>query len=169
MGAFQGGRDRSSCDILAPSTSWQDRRRNFSLRSSSPKSASGGIRRAWAWSALCAALMPFTNINQFERLPSSAGDEAHHHDDHFSVGFHAVSPGTTSVPEDADWLLSELERATVVPQDGIPEDVVRMNSAVLFRTEAVDERSVELVFPKDADVASRKLSVLTPVGSALIG
>ncbi len=77
--------------------------------------------------------------------------------------------GTTSVPEDADWLLSELERATVVPQDGIPEDVVRMNSAVLFRTEAVDERSVELVFPKDADVASRKLSVLTPVGSALIG
>ncbi|MEO8758481.1 MAG: nucleoside diphosphate kinase regulator [Devosia sp.] len=71
--------------------------------------------------------------------------------------------------DDADWLLHELERAKVVPDVGVPRDVVRMNSAVLFRTDAGDERSVELVFPKEADISSRKISVLTPVGSALIG
>ena len=77
--------------------------------------------------------------------------------------------GTGHTPDDSDWLLHELERARVVPDASVPKDIVTMNSAVLFRTDAGDERSVELVFPKDADIAARKISVLTPVGSALIG
>jgi len=82
----------------------------------------------------------------------------------------ALAPaGVPHVPDDADWLLHELERASVVPDAAVPADVVRMNSTVLFRTIGGDERSVELVFPEEADIGSGKISVLTPVGSALIG
>jgi len=75
----------------------------------------------------------------------------------------------TGTGEEADGLLGELERALIVPDDTVPDDVVRMNSTVLFRMIGGDEQSVELVFPENADIASRKISVLTPVGSALIG
>jgi regulator of nucleoside diphosphate kinase len=77
--------------------------------------------------------------------------------------------GTAHTAEDSDWLLHELERASVVSDAAVPPDVVRMNSSVLFRTLGGDERSVQLVFPRDADITSGKVSVLTPVGSALIG
>lgn len=77
--------------------------------------------------------------------------------------------GTSHAADDADWLLHELERASVVPDMAVPADVVRMNSTVLFRTIGGEERSVDLVFPRDADIAAGKISVLTPVGSALIG
>lgn len=89
-------------------------------------------------------------------------------DEHRQLTILALA-GTGHSPDDSDWLLHELERARVVPDAKVPKDVVRMNSAVLFRTDAGEERSVELVFPRDADIAARKISVLTPVGSALIG
>jgi regulator of nucleoside diphosphate kinase len=75
----------------------------------------------------------------------------------------------TDAPEDADWLLHELERALIVPDDTVPDDVVRMNSTVLFRMLDGDEHSVQLVFPRDANITARRVSVLTPVGAALIG
>ena len=71
--------------------------------------------------------------------------------------------------EDADGLLYELERAQVVPDEAVPGDVVRMGSTVRFRTNGGDEREVELVYPKDADIGSGRISVLTPIGTALIG
>lgn len=71
--------------------------------------------------------------------------------------------------EDADGLLYELERARVVADDAVPDDVVRMGSLVRFRSNAGGERTVELVYPKDADIEAGKVSVLTPVGTALIG
>jgi len=46
--------------------------------------------------------------------------------------------GTEHSADDADWLLHELERATVVPDGRVPRDVVRMNSLVLFRTSGGD-------------------------------
>jgi regulator of nucleoside diphosphate kinase len=70
---------------------------------------------------------------------------------------------------DSDWLLRELERARVVPDAKVPKDVVRMHSAVVFRTEDGNQRVVDLVFPKEADIDSHKISVLTPIGAALIG
>lgn len=75
--------------------------------------------------------------------------------------------GTGHTPDDSDWLLHELDRAHVVAD--VPEDVVRMNATVRFRTTNGEENSVQLVFPKDADIALGRISVLTPVGSALIG
>jgi regulator of nucleoside diphosphate kinase len=72
-------------------------------------------------------------------------------------------------PDDADGLLYELERAKVVADGAVPDNVVRMGSHVRFRTNGGDERAVELVYPKDADIGAGKVSVLTPVGTALIG
>jgi transcription elongation GreA/GreB family factor/predicted GNAT family acetyltransferase len=77
--------------------------------------------------------------------------------------------GTTHTAEDSDWLLHELERASVVPDATVPEDVVRINSSVVYRPLGGEERVVKLVLPKDADGAAHKVSVLSPVGSALLG
>ena len=70
--------------------------------------------------------------------------------------------------ERADDLLHELDRASVVPDATVPGDIVRMGSLVRFRT-GRDTRSVTLVYPAEADIASARVSVLTPVGTALIG
>lgn len=72
------------------------------------------------------------------------------------------------LPQAADELLTELDRAKVVADDAVPGDVVRMGSTVEFRTEE-DQKRVTLVFPAEADIAAGKVSVLTPVGAALIG
>lgn len=68
----------------------------------------------------------------------------------------------------ADDLLHEIDRAQVVDDRRLPPDVVRMGSRVRFRT-GRDERHVTLVWPAEADIAARRISVLTPVGTALIG
>ena len=69
----------------------------------------------------------------------------------------------------ADDLFGELERARVVADAEIPENVVRMGSQVRFEDDKRVERTVTLVFPSDADISEGKLSILTPVGAALIG
>ncbi|MCC7081773.1 MAG: nucleoside diphosphate kinase regulator [Burkholderiales bacterium] len=69
-----------------------------------------------------------------------------------------------------DKLESELVRAIVVPRDQIPGDVVTMNSRVLFENETTGaRREVTLVYPKDADIDAGKISILVPVGTALLG
>lgn len=68
----------------------------------------------------------------------------------------------------ADDLLHELDRAKVVADPTVPPDVVRMGSRVRYRT-GRDERQVVLTYPADADIAERRISVLTPIGTALIG
>lgn len=69
----------------------------------------------------------------------------------------------------AEQLLSELDRAKIVPDEALAPDVVRMGSCVVFRTGEADERRVELVYPGKADIAQNRVSVLTPIGAALIG
>lgn len=68
----------------------------------------------------------------------------------------------------ADDLLHELDRAELVADGALPGDIVRMGSLVRFRT-GRDERRVTLVYPAEADIAAARVSVLTPVGTALIG
>lgn len=77
--------------------------------------------------------------------------------------------GTGHTADDADDLLYELERATVVPDQFLPSDTVRMGSTVSFRTAEGEQKAVELVLPIDADIAEGKISVLTPIGTALLG
>ncbi len=72
-------------------------------------------------------------------------------------------------PAVAEQLLSELDRARVVDDGRIAADVVRMGSSLRFKTDAGEDRSVTLVFPGEADIAEGKISILTPIGAALIG
>jgi len=67
-------------------------------------------------------------------------------------------------------LEDELARARIVPPGEIPRDVVTMNSRVVFEDEATGERrEVTLVYPRDADIDAGKISILVPVGTALLG
>jgi regulator of nucleoside diphosphate kinase len=73
-------------------------------------------------------------------------------------------------PVSAKLLLDELERARTVPQSELPGDAVTMNSHVVFVERASGaEHSVQLVYPAAADMARQRISVLTPIGAALIG
>jgi regulator of nucleoside diphosphate kinase len=67
-------------------------------------------------------------------------------------------------------LEGELVRANVVPRDKIPKDVVTMNSRVVFENETTSERrEITLVYPANADIDAGRISVLVPVGTALLG
>lgn len=87
--------------------------------------------------------------------------------DHNQLARLAIA-GTGHSADAADDLLYELDRAQIVADPDVPSDVVRMGSRVRFRT-GRDERQVILTYPADADIATRRVSVLTPVGTALIG
>jgi regulator of nucleoside diphosphate kinase len=74
------------------------------------------------------------------------------------------------MPGVGDYLTRELSRATILPQDAIGPDVVTMYAQVEYRDESSGEsHTVTLVYPGDQDIAAWKVSVLTPVGAALIG
>jgi regulator of nucleoside diphosphate kinase len=67
-------------------------------------------------------------------------------------------------------LLEELSRADFCDRASLPGDVVTMQSEVEFRDEHTGEaHRVRLVYPGEADLENHRLSVLTPVGAALIG
>jgi len=64
----------------------------------------------------------------------------------------------------------ELTRARVVPQGAVPRDVVTMNSTVIYEDVASGvRRTVTVVYPRDASAADGKVSVLAPIGCALLG
>ena len=77
--------------------------------------------------------------------------------------------GVGQPPDAGDELVRELDRARVVPQDKLPADVVRMGSRVTYRSDDGEEHTVKLVYPGQADISADRISVLTPVGTALIG
>jgi regulator of nucleoside diphosphate kinase len=67
-------------------------------------------------------------------------------------------------------LEGELKRARVVPQSDVHPEVVTMNSVVRLRDLVSDEtQEYELVYPADADVSRDRISVLAPVGTAILG
>jgi regulator of nucleoside diphosphate kinase len=67
-------------------------------------------------------------------------------------------------------LESELVRAKVVPREKLPKDAVTMNSRVVFEDETSGERrEITLVYPGKADIDAGRISVLVPVGTALLG
>ena len=72
-----------------------------------------------------------------------------------------------------DALRGELERADVVEPAQVPADVMTMNSTAQVRVDDPElgshEHELTLVYPRDADGGAHKVSVLAPVGSALLG
>jgi len=71
-------------------------------------------------------------------------------------------------PELASQLFQELERAEILPDD-TSRAIVRMGSTLDYQTEKFDTRTVTLVFPHDEDISVGRISILTPVGVALLG
>jgi len=70
----------------------------------------------------------------------------------------------------AEELQAELKRATLVSKEDFPEDVVRLNSKVKVKEEKRNNvMELVLVTPDKADIRQRKISVMAPVGTALIG
>lgn len=68
----------------------------------------------------------------------------------------------------ATLLLQEMQRAKVASDD-LPEGVLTMNGQVSFEYDGRQYRDFKLVHPSCADFADGRISVLTPVGAALIG
>ena len=74
------------------------------------------------------------------------------------------------MPELAEGLSEELERADIVDNGQQPQQVVCMGCEVEFRDDTTGKiQNVTLVYPAQADISLGKISVLTPVGTALIG
>jgi len=67
-------------------------------------------------------------------------------------------------------LENELNRATIVDLNEVPADVVTMNSRVRIKDlSSGRELTYQIVFPKDADISQNRISVLAPIGTALLG
>jgi regulator of nucleoside diphosphate kinase len=69
-----------------------------------------------------------------------------------------------------EFLAEELSRAAIVPDDQCAPNVVRMGSTVTYREDATARvRTITLVYPREANIDLQRISILTPIGAALIG
>jgi regulator of nucleoside diphosphate kinase len=75
----------------------------------------------------------------------------------------------SSAPDAASILRAEMRRATIVPVDKVPSNVIRMGSRVEFTFDGGHPHDVVLVYPARANISEGRVSVLTPIGAALIG
>jgi len=72
--------------------------------------------------------------------------------------------------EDLESLGEELDKAEIVSPENVPADVVTMNSKVVLRDlDTSKEMIYRLVFPSDANIDAGAISVLAPVGTAILG
>ncbi|WP_425992242.1 nucleoside diphosphate kinase regulator [Afipia sp. DC4300-2b1] len=73
-------------------------------------------------------------------------------------------------PQTTEFLAREIERAEILPDARLLPGLVTMESEVTFRDDiSMQERAVTLVYPEAADVDAGRISILTPIGAALIG
>lgn len=76
---------------------------------------------------------------------------------------------------DAEWarvedLEAELNRAIIIDSDNVPPDIVTMNSKVYLRDmDTGKDEFYQLVYPEDADIGQSKISILAPIGTAILG
>lgn len=94
---------------------------------------------------------------EFSRTPILVGDADHER-------LMSLAAGAAG-----DDLFSELARAETVPEAALPPDVVRMGALVRFHARGGGTREVTLVYPDQADIGQGRISVLTPIGTALLG
>jgi len=74
------------------------------------------------------------------------------------------------LPQVAELLLAEINRARIVQDSRLPADVVAMQSIVKFADEASGvERTLQLVYPQAADIEAGRISILSLVGAGLLG
>lgn len=104
------------------------------------------------------------NISRNTNLPAIVLADAEH-----ESLVSLASEAEDRLPGVGEALLSELDRAQIVAENELPADVVRMGSTVLFRSGDGQQREVTLVYPAKADIAEGRISIMTPIGAALIG
>src|SRR5260221_13547938 len=73
------------------------------------------------------------------------------------------------LPEVGQELLSAMDRARVAKDGNVPSDVVRMGSTVTFKSDDGQTRTLKLVYPAEESLDQHRISVMTPVGAALVG
>ncbi|WP_179351468.1 GreA/GreB family elongation factor [Winogradskyella vidalii] len=66
-------------------------------------------------------------------------------------------------------LAEELKTAQILDDSQMPDDVIRFNSLVSLVFENGIEKQLRLVIPSERDIKQNKISILTPMGSGLIG
>ncbi|MCF8476033.1 MAG: nucleoside diphosphate kinase regulator [Pseudolabrys sp.] len=77
---------------------------------------------------------------------------------------------SATLPRVSDYLAREVARAMLVSDDIAGRTFVSMGSSVTYRDNSSGKpRHITLVYPDMADIAAGKISVLTPIGAALIG
>ena len=77
---------------------------------------------------------------------------------------------TTFDRRNAEDLFAELKKAKLVSKEEFPADVVRLNSIVRIKPEDRDYvMELMIVLPDKADIKERKISIMSPIGTALIG
>lgn len=72
-------------------------------------------------------------------------------------------------PAIAEFLLDELDRARIVEDDELESEFARLGSTLHYTTDHGNTVSVTLVLPKYADISRGYVSILTPIGVALLG
>ncbi|KGM56503.1 nucleoside diphosphate kinase regulator [Lysobacter arseniciresistens ZS79] len=81
------------------------------------------------------------------------------------------APGSADL--DTSALEAELSRAQILEPAQMPADVITMNSTARFRVmdggDQGQERELTLVYPRDVNGQADRVSILAPVGSALLG
>ncbi|CAH1670138.1 Regulator of nucleoside diphosphate kinase [Hyphomicrobiales bacterium] len=89
--------------------------------------------------------------------------------DHAMLSRIAAGAANT-MPELAAELTHELDRARILPEGRVSTDHARIGSQIVYRDESTKrETTVTLVWPQDADIEKNRVSVMTPIGVALIG
>jgi len=83
------------------------------------------------------------------------------------AGIRAYNPKPNA---NLDKLEKELDRAELVNPKKVPKDVITMNSQVrVLDIESCEESTYTIVFPSEANIANNKISILAPIGTALLG
>lgn len=77
---------------------------------------------------------------------------------------------TKAMPDVADYLEHELERARIISGRAASARVIGMGSKVQYLDETTGRvNAVTLVYPAESDIEQGRVSVLTPIGAALLG
>lgn len=77
---------------------------------------------------------------------------------------------TTFDRQNTEDLFAELKKAKLVSKEEFPADVVRLNSTVRIKPEDKDHvMELMIVLPDKANIKERKISIMSPIGTALIG
>lgn len=69
----------------------------------------------------------------------------------------------------AEALEMELDRAEVIDPDKMPANIITMNSTAIVSDNSGNKRRLTLVYPRDANFEEGKISILAPVGVAILG